>query len=181
LSTQASRLAGSPDVGERRTFEGQVPGQALVGDHPQREEIAASVDLDPLRLLRAHVDRAAQDLTVRRASHRRAELGDTEVKDLEEELVALVARQEQVLGLNVAVHDARGMRPREPARRVLHHAQHNRRRQPPVPLEGPAEIFALEVLHRDVGATVFDAVVEDADDVRALDLRGRARLVREPR
>ena len=46
-------------------------------------------------------------------------------------------------------------------------------------LDAGAEILALQPLHRDEGHPVVDVVVEDANDVRAVEVRDGARLERE--
>ena len=56
-----------------------------------------------------------------------------------------------------------------------------RRRRAPAFLAQLAQVAALEQLHRDVGALVADAGVEDGDDVRMAEAAGRARLVQEQR
>ena len=86
---------------------GTVPGDALVGDRREREDVRARVErLEPLRLLGRHV--------VRRADGR-AEDGEllrvlvlvldrSEVEDLD--VVALArAAEEQVVGLQIAVNE----------------------------------------------------------------------------
>ena len=56
-----------------------------------------------------------------------------------------------------------------------------RRRRAPAFLAQLAQVAALEQLHRDVGAVVADAGVEDGDDVRVAEAAGGARFVEEQR
>jgi hypothetical protein len=56
-----------------------------------------------------------------------------------------------------------------------------RGRRAPAFLAQLAQVAALEQLHRDVGALVADAGVEDGDDVRMAEAAGGARFVQEQR
>jgi hypothetical protein len=59
---------------------------------------------------------------------RRVELREAEIEDLGEERALLVLRQEDVLGLQIAVDDARAVRLREPAAHLRDHRHGGRRR-----------------------------------------------------
>ena len=103
----------------RAPAEGALPGQHLEEDDPQRVEVRPRVDRLAERLLRRHVvgrpEHRADPRELRRgpAARRlggRVDLGDPEVEDLHEVRVAVVLDEHHVLGLEVAVDDARGVR-----------------------------------------------------------------------
>src|SRR5206468_7864013 len=76
-----------------------------------------------LALLRAHVRRRADDEAGARLVRLTAvagELGDAEVEQLDEVLVAAARAQVQVLGLQVAMDDALGVRRRQRRAALLH-------------------------------------------------------------
>ena len=79
----------------------------------------------------------------------------------------LVARDEDVVRLEIAVDDARPMRGREGATDAGHDHGQRRRAQHALPSDALGERLALEVLHRDIRHAFVDAVVEDLHDVDA--------------
>ena len=102
------------------------------------------------------------------------QLGEAEVEDLE----VAVARQHQVLGLQVAVDDAVGVGAREGARRLRGEVEELAERQRLV-RERLAQRAALHQLHRDVEGALLVADVEHRHDVRVVERRGGARLALE--
>ena len=86
--------------------EGEPPGQELVHDDPEREEVRPAVHLLPGDLLRRHVGRRPQDGVAlgERASPR--DLGQPEVHHLDAPFRGAL----DVRALDVAVNDAVGMR-----------------------------------------------------------------------
>ena len=145
------------------------------------------VDHDAAALLRCHVGRRSHhgaglgDVDRRRRVH--GELRDPEVEQLD----PLAARdlrigdQEHVVRLEIAMHDALGVRGAQRTGDLAGDREHGgpaERR----PRRAPRQGIALEVLHDDErGALGGPAEVVDLDDPRVADRGGRARLVEEPR
>ncbi len=100
-------------------------------------------------------------------------LRDAEVEHLGD-LVIVVRHQEDVVGLEIAVDDARLVRAAEGARDVRDHAHGVHVRQPAQLEEPVRERLAVEQLHRDEGdgRRLVDAVIDDLHDVGAAQ-RGR--------
>jgi hypothetical protein len=169
------------------SLERTTPDHALVGDHRHRPEVAPAIErLATARLLRAHVmrrpeDRAGLGLDLVGGSRRVDQLGDAEIEDLHQGLRAAVSSEEHVVGLEIAVDDARLMRaghraahPGEDLRDLL---EGELRRAP----QTRAERLSLEELHHDEGGVLLHAVVDDLHHVGAAKRRGGARLAQEPR
>ncbi len=170
------------DVAKRRAVEREAPRQALECDGTERPQVGAKIDrLGAASLLRAHVRGRAKNLAhLSAATGAPLELRDAEVDELCH-LVVVLTSQEYVLGFEVAVHDPCGVRARKSARDLRDDATGGRHVEPLDAMEAHPQVFADEPLHRDEGNAVPEVVVEDADDVRTLDLRDRARLEREAR
>jgi hypothetical protein len=99
-----------------------------------------------------------------------APLGHAEVENLGD--LSFVARhQEDVLRLEIAVHDADGVRASERARDVRDQPVGAEKIEAPRSFEPLGESVTLEIFHRDVRRAVPYAVVEHVDDVRATELR----------
>ena len=91
-----------------------------------------------------------------------AELGQAEVEDLHQP----VGGDEQVLGLEIAVHDAAAVRRRQAAGDLLGVGQRLAQRQRAVG-QRRSQRLAVEQLGDDVGLAVGGADVVDGDDVRS--------------
>ena len=102
-------------------------------------------------------------------------LGDAEVGDDRR-----AAGEQDVLRLDVAVHDAVRVRVLERARHVAQHRHGRVRREPPVAAEPRAQRLALDERHRVVRQPVALPGGEHRHDVRVLQPRGDADLAREP-
>ena len=108
-------------------------------------------------------------------------LGDAEVGDLH-----LAGRGDQdVARLDVAVHQAGGVRDLQRAAGLLEHVQRVPQRQPAGALEHRVQRLAVDQLHHQVGGAALAvhvglAVVVDAGDARVVEHRGGARLGAEP-
>ena len=90
--------------------------------------------------------------------------------------------EEEVLGLEIAMHDAERVRLGDAGAGLTHVVDGEVDREAPDARELAAEIVADEQLHRDVGLPARKPVdVEDARDVGAPQLRGGACLALEPR
>ena len=111
-------------------------------------------------------------------SGNRVVLGDPEVEHLHEQLVA-AADEEQIAGLQVAVHHPAAVR----ALQQLGHLadQQHRLAVAETASQKPfAELLAVEPLHDDERQTSGHApVIEDLHDMRTAQLRGDARLALE--
>ncbi len=163
---------------------GKVPVRPSEEDDAAGPEIGAPVEPGAsARLLRAHVARRAEDGARGRLAGLGAavELGDAEVEDLgDRDARDAIAVEEDVLGLDVAVDDARGVRGAERVDHVMHHCQEIADGERRIAGEGVVEGQAREQLHHEVGGVlVVLADVEDVDDARVVDLRGDARLAGE--
>ena len=176
------------DGGERPAHgvagKGPPAGGHLVEDHPQRELVGAVVHRRAPRLLRGHVlHRAQQDAggglgdpgVGRDVRDRGRQLREAEVEDLHQ----AVARDHEVLGLEVPVHDAPGVGLGQGFRDlggVVEELRHGEGAE----LEQLAERLALHELHGDVGRVVHPPDVVDRDDVRVVEGRGGPGLLLEP-
>ena len=137
-------------------------------------EIAAPVDRAAARLFRAHVVRRADD----RAGLRHPRCGIERTRDAEigQRRGAVVAQQD-VVGLDVAVHEAFLVRVIERGRDLADHAQRERDRPRIAVLVQDRP--AAEIFHRDVVVVAGAADVVDADDVAMVQLRDDFRFAQE--
>ena len=107
-------------------------------------------------------------------------LGEAEVDHLHPEPVPL-ARQDEVLGLHVAVDDPGPVGRRERRSRLAGDLAHLRRRAPPLAGEDASEVPAAEALHdEEERAVVQLAGVEQRRHSRVREPRERVRLADEP-
>ena len=130
----------------------------------------------PARLLGREVLHGAHDLAGRGERHLVGDAGDAEVGDLD----AAVGRDQQVAGLDVAVHEAGGVGGLQRRRGLGDDVEHLVGREHALPLEDRRERLAGHELHDEVGAAVLLAVVEDVGDALVVDERGVAGLGAEP-
>ena len=107
-------------------------------------------------------------------------LGDAEVQDLDEVFFAAAGDQVDVVGLQVAMNDARSMSGRQALGELAgetDQALHRDRRAAP---DNARERVSFEELHHEVGAAVGqETEVADVDDVLVADSRGGPRFVQE--
>jgi hypothetical protein len=103
--------------------------------------------------------------------------GDAEIEDTR----LRPPDHEDVGRLDVAMDHALRMGERERIGDAADDQRRLRRRRAPAFLAQLAQVAALQQLHRDVGAVVADAGVEDGDDVRMAEAARGARLVDEVR
>ncbi len=172
--------------------KGRRAGQHLVEHDAQRVEVAAPVGA-AVRLLGRHVlGRAdqqpafghARPLVVRTGFVARdvAQAGDAEVEHLDQlgvlALVAGAADDHDVLGLEIAVHDAHVVRHADGGQHLRQDVDDARVGQRRVLADHLVERPPLDVLHRQVQqrAVVVLAEVEHAHRVGVLEARGGARL-----
>ena len=167
-------------------------GGALTGVHglagDQREErrtdrpdVGLRVDLRAIsdRLLRRHEARRAEEKARRRllGAEARLHLREAEVEDLE----ATFLRDEQVVGLDVAMDDALLVRRGEHVEQLLAHLVHvGERKATALPDAARLEQLAFEQLHDEIGVTVLArVVVEDSHDAGMVHLVRRVALLEE--
>ncbi|MCU0684060.1 MAG: hypothetical protein MUF34_17765 [Polyangiaceae bacterium] len=150
------------DVRGRRGLPVGFARQQTEGDHRQRPEIGGRADgIAPHRLLGRHVKGRAEDRP--RRGGRRAlvigrrrvveQLGDAEVEHLDEGRAVVARGEQQVLGLQIAVHHARRVRPIERQRRLPQPLDHQRRGLRFRAGNGP-QIAALQEFHHQEGGAV---------------------------
>ena len=106
---------------------------------------------------------------------------DAEVDEVDEVLAAVVDADQHVGRLDVAVHEALGVRRVQRAGHLAHDPDSARRRQRALPREHLGEVGAVDQPHVDVELAVDLAVVVDRDDVRLGQPRGDLGLAAEPR
>ena len=124
------------------------------------------------RLLGREVLHRAHDLTGRGERHLVGDARDAEVGDLH----PAVGRDEQVAGLDVAVHEPGGVRGLERGGRLRDDVEHLVGGEHVLALEDRRQRLAGHELHDEEGAAVFLAVVEDAGDALVVHERGVAGL-----
>ena len=98
-------------------------------------------------------------------------LRDTEVDELDDALPRVGARDVEVRGLDVAVHDADGMRALEAGERLRDEPQRQIVTNGAEPADEGVEVLALEQLHHQVGSVGRSILprIEDLRDVGRLD------------
>ncbi len=166
----------------RGRLERTLPGDQLVEHGAEGPDVRAGVDGPAVGLLRRHVRGRADDHAEPRVElavavrHAR----DPEVDELGRDLARGPAREEDVLGLDVAVDDVLPVRGGERAHdrdedleRLLH-------REPAARREVAPQAGAVEQLLHDVVRPVAPLPdLEHVDDVGVVDARRRARLAAE--
>jgi hypothetical protein len=157
--------------------ERTLPGQALEEDAPEREDVAARVEIAPtFGLLGRHVARRA-DHDVGGGDRRRlADLRDAEVDHLH--AVDATVHEEEVLGLDVAVDDAARVGDAERLGHVAREEDRVRDRDR-LARQARLERLAVEPLHRQVRAPVRDAVRHVAHEPGMVELGEDLRLALE--
>ena len=163
--------------GERR-----VPRQTLEENAAERVHVGARVDRIAEELLGTHVlGRADHEPALRqrvflRIVHR---LGDAEVDDLGDLFARAIARDDDVVGLEIAVDDAELVRGVQSVGDLAREVDRAARVEGAVFLENGRQRLTVDVLHHEVDDLVRFAVVEDRGDVRMQNASGVRRLARE--
>ena len=157
-------------------MNGPLPDQQLVGDDADRVDVAARVDLGAEELLGRHVAGRAHDLAHLR-QRRGIDARDAEIADLD----APVVVDQDVRGLDVAVHDALLVRVAQPVEELADHLPDLLQREVRLLLHVLEQRLAVHQLHHDVGDLVVLAVVVDRGDARMGQPADRLRLVAEAR
>ena len=168
--------------------EGDAPGEQFEEDDPHGVEVGPAVQRVAASLLGAHVlGRAAhQPRSRQRAALRRRllfqDLRQAEIHHLDEVEPRAERLEHYVVGLQVAVHDAEGVRLFERGERLFQHVGDTRERQRPLVVHHARQMSTAQVLHHDVRLTLLGAPeIEDGDRVRMAQTAGRPGLVEEAR
>ncbi len=170
-------------------FEGQMPDHALVEKDAHPEHVGARVHLAAFDLFGGHVRGASEDLPRRGDALRVEQLGDPEVSQLDDDaIVAPVSTgllgghaigaggggamlDQDVFGLDVAVHDAARVGVGDGAEQVEADGGGDLRRHRATALEELAESGSANQLDDEVLVGLVGlADVEDLDDVGVMQL-----------
>ena len=156
--------------------ERDLPGEQLPGDDAERVQVRRRSEVCAERLLGGHVgrgaDRGSRDGHHGAGGRLAVRPGDAEVGDLH----PAVHGHQEVLGLEVAVHDPVPLAVRQPRQDALEHSGDLRHRE-------AADVLAQravgEVLHGDVGHRPVLEELVDGDDVGVVHRSRQAGLLHE--
>jgi hypothetical protein len=151
-------------------------GQQLENEHPDRVLICAVGRFLPVDDLGRHVVDAADQRAGRGVTGRGRRPGDAEVGDLR----VPASGDQDVLGLDVAMNDVAGVRPRQRLAHRPDYGEHLGGRQAPSAVEQLAHRGPVHQLHHDVGQ-VGHTLIEHVDDVGMQQCRRVAGLGAKPR
>ncbi len=166
----------------------QLAGQHFVQDHGQRIDVTARVERFALGLFGRHeLGRAEHHALLGEDQRARlhlslGHLGQAEIEDLRI-ILPVLTRQENVLGLEIPVHDAQIVSFLQRAADLNQDRNRALSRDGAVLAHGLIEILALEHLHHDVQRAVFFhlPVHEHLHGVRVRQLAHGARLAAKAR
>ena len=149
--------------------------ERVVEHAAERVDVGPRVDLAALELLRRHEVRGADPLPRRRQPRVRADhLGEAEVGE-----IGVLAAEQHVRGLDVAVHEADRVRGVQRRADLAGDRGHALGRQRALTREQVLQVRALHVAHDQVEVPGLLARRVDGDHVRVVDRRGDARLALE--
>ncbi len=166
--------------------EGEAARERFEEDRADGPDVRARVEVEGAEhLLRGHVPGGPDDRAGERGAGRLArlrDLRDAEIDELRRDAAARVLRDEDVLGLHVAVHDAAGVRRDERLHHRAHAPQRLVRGERFARVEGRAQVAPhQELLHDEERAGPRVAPhVEHVDDVGVRDPRRHLGLPLEP-
>ena len=161
---------------------GRLPGHHSKQQPAERIEIGARIDRLAAHLLGRHVIRRAHQRAIGGLHQRRGalgrveDLGEAEIEHLDVLIAAGSAGDEDVLRLEIAVHDPDAVRFAEAGADLVGDEQRPARREAAFVFEQLREVAAGEVLHHQIDDTLPHAEVEDGDRVGIGELRDRHRL-----
>jgi hypothetical protein len=153
-----------------------LAGQRVVEHAAERVDVGARVDLLAGELLRRHEVDGADPLP-RRGQPR---LGADDLREAEVGEVGVLAAEQDVGGLDVAVHQPDGVRGVQRGADLRADRGDAVGRQQAVARQQPLEVDALDVAHHEVEVAVLLAGGVDRHHVRVVDRRGHPRLALEP-
>ena len=128
-----------------------------------------------MELLGRHVVDGAEEV----AGGRQLRVGAGEAGEPEVRQVGVLAAQQDVRGLDVAVHEPGGVRGVERARDLVDDRRGARRLEPPLGAQQPVQVGAGDPAHHEVQPPVLLARLVDRDHVRVIDRRRHPRLALE--
>src|SRR5690606_39686281 len=161
------RSTGRPDA-----RDGWRAGEGVICDDAERVDVVRRGGRMPARLLRREVLHRTHHLTGGRERHLIRDPSDAEVGDLD----APVGRDEQVAGLDVAVHEAGRVGYLQSGCGLRHDVEYAVGREHLLALEHRREGLPRHELHDEVGRAVFLSVVEDVGDALVVAEGGVPRL-----
>src|SRR5436309_10972913 len=156
--------------------EWHTADEALIRDDAERIDVGAAVERLGAGLLRAHVMRRADVRAGARQLAARGRLRDPEVGDHRQPVLV----EHDVVGLDVAMHDAALVRVREGARHLYQDLPDLGRGERTARGQHGRERLAAQELHDEIDhpAGLADAI--DRNDAGVLELGGRAGFALEP-
>ena len=165
----------------RAAREGRLPREQFVCEHADRIDVRAVVHTGiGARLLGRHVRRCAERHAERRhAAVLRVARGAQRLRDAEIRDHRAAAREQHVVGLDVAVHDSVFVRIRERGGDLAQHANGMVDGQLAVPREANPQRLAVHERHREVRQAVRLARGEQRHDVWMLELGRKEDLALE--
>jgi hypothetical protein len=164
-------------AGDRRALERVLAGEQPVADDAERVQVAATVERAPEDLLGAHERRGPDHVVVAGQPRRLGLERDPEVGD---QHAARRALDEDVLRLDVAVHDPVRVRVGQRPRGLAEQPHDLTRRRPAATLDPFGQRLAVDVRHREIRERAGLVGVQRRHDVRVRQLRRRPRLAEEP-
>ena len=160
---------------DRPARVGHLAGQRVVEDAAERVDVGARVDLLAGELLGRHeVDGA--DPLARRGQPR---VGADDLREPEVGEVGVLAAEQDVGRLDVAVHEPDGVRGVQRRADLVADRRDAVGREPPVARQQPLQVDALDVAHHEVEVPALLARRVHRDHVRVVDRGGDARLALE--
>ena len=163
------------DLDRRLTAERRAPGEHLVEHDAGAVHVGGGRHRQPARLLGRHVARRADNRGGPAVGAALGQARDPEIADLDPASV----RDEDVGGLDVAVHDVLGVRVLERAAQLLGHLAGLPGGERAAALQARRQALALDQLGDEVQALLGLPDVEDLHDPRIADARQELRLALE--
>ena len=162
------------ELGNGVALEGRLAAEELVEHGAEGPDVRAHVDAEiALELLRRHEAGRTEELAARgqRVPGVGEDLGDAEVEHLEQRPAVEALGDEEVGGLDVAVHDADGVSLGDGFAGLEHEVDGVGGRERAGAAHAIAKRFAVELLHDHEGLAALEGThVQHATDVLALEL-----------
>jgi hypothetical protein len=160
--------------------ERELAREHLEEQHAEGVQVRQRPRLFAPRLLRRHVLGRAEHRALRREPRIPRDASETEVEDLDEVFSAAALREQDVVALEIAVHDAEVVGTGQRGAHLLEDVDAARDGHRPAG-QLRRERRAHEVLHHEIELALLRlADVVDVDDVRVIDAVGRPRFAQHP-